>query len=151
MKNPISFGLAASILALAAAAFPHPAAAQMAFVASTDSLVTMPSESVATLNAITLPKAGTYVISGQQTFVAYPTSTATPLYCWMANKAGSSTPLATAPAPFTTIAPPGGYATLPLNGYLAVTAATTIWLECRYNNTEIVESTGGALMATQVK
>jgi hypothetical protein len=95
------------VLSLLLTAFAHRANAQMAFVANTNTkLVTLPADGVATLNAITLPKAGTYVITGQQSFSAYPTATdMTPVTCFTANQAGSSTPLTTGPYSWTTIAP----------------------------------------------
>jgi hypothetical protein len=155
MKSSIrAFVVAAIAIATATlAAFPHRAAAQMAFVANTNTkLITLPADGIATLNAITLPKAGTYVITGQQSFSAYPTATAeTPVMCWTSNQAGGDTPLTDGPYSVTTIAAPGGYATLPLNGYLTVTGPTTIWVECIYWGTEALGTINGSIAATQVK
>jgi hypothetical protein len=138
------------VLSLLLTAFPHRAAAQMANTNS--KILTLPRNGVATLNTITLPKAGTYVITGQQSFSASPTATAeTPVTCFTANQAGSNMPIPTGPYSWTTITPPGGYATLPLNGYLTVTGPTQIWEECIYWGTEVLESINSSIAATQVQ
>jgi hypothetical protein len=153
MKRNSIATLSLVVLSLLLTAFANRASAQMAFVANTNTkLITLPADGVATLNTITLPKAGTYVITGQQTFSSIPTATyVTPLTCFTANQAGSNIPLTNGPFSFTTIAPPGGYATLPLNGYLTVTEPTTIWVECIYWGTEVLDSINGSIAATQVK
>jgi hypothetical protein len=153
MKRNFIAAISFVVLSLLLTAFPHRATAQMAFVASTNTkLITLPDHAVATLNTITLPNAGTYVITGQQTFSADPTTTyVTPVTCFTTNQAGSNVPLPNGPYAFTTITPPGGYATLPLNGYLTVTGPTTIWEECIYWGTEVLDSINSSIAATQVK
>jgi hypothetical protein len=153
MKSSIRTFVVAAVAAASLTAFPHRATAQMAFVASTNTKnITLPADGIATLNAITLPKAGTYVITGQQSFLAYPTATAeTPVMCWTSTQAGGDTPLTDGPYAVTTIAPPSGYATLPLNGYLTVTEPTTIWVQCIYWGTEVLSTFNGSIAATQVK
>ena len=77
MKSSIRNLVVAVITAASLTAFPHRATAQMAFVANTNTkILTLPADGIATLNTIALPKAGTYVITGQQSFSAYPTATA---------------------------------------------------------------------------
>jgi hypothetical protein len=151
MKSSIRNLVVAAIATASLSAIPHRATAQ-AFAASTNTKnLTLPEGSTATLNTIVLPKAGTYVITGQQSFLAHPTATGeTSVFCYTADQAGSSTPLTNGPYSWTTIAPPSGYATLPLNGYVYVAAPTQIWVECIYYGTEALNTFNGSIVATQV-
>ncbi|HTB97589.1 MAG TPA: hypothetical protein VK716_11310 [Terracidiphilus sp.] len=152
MKSKFTLALAASIVALTLAAFPHHAAAQNAFAARTQtSALTLPQGSIGTVNAITLPNAGTYLITGQENLLASPTTAVTPVLCYTTNQAGSATELPTGPYSMTTIPSGGGYVTLPLNGYYTVTGPTAVYLVCRYFGVEAVSTWYGTLTATQVK
>jgi hypothetical protein len=152
MRSKVILTLAVSIFALTLAAVPHHAAAQSPFAASTETqFLTLPQGGLGTINAIELPKAGTYVITGQQDFIGYPSSAETPVLCYMTTQPGSATALPTGPYSMSTIEPPGGYVTIPLNGYYTAASAMTLWLECRYWGQQQVSTFYGTLTATEVK
>jgi hypothetical protein len=154
MKSNIRTFVIAAIAVASLAAFPHRGSAQLSFAANaTTTAHTLPQNGVGTVNAIVLPKAGTYVIGGQQTLIVDPTTALTPVLCYTSNQAGSSTALTDGPYSMTTVQAPGGYVTLPLSGYyIAETAPVTIYLECRYFGVEsVVVQLTGTLTATQVK
>jgi hypothetical protein len=154
MKSNIRTFVLAAIAAASLAAFPHRGNAQLAFAANaTTTAHTLPQNGLGTINAIILPKAGTYVIGGQQTLLVYATTALTPVLCYTSNQAGSETALPDGPYSMTTVQAPGGYVTLPLNGYYtAETAPVTIYVECRYFGVEsTVAQLTGTLTATQVK
>jgi hypothetical protein len=153
MKSNIRTFVLAAIAAASIAAFPHRGFAQMAFEANATTVAhTLPRGGVGTVNAIVLPKVGTYVIGGQQTLIVNPTTAVTPVLCYTSSQAGG-TALTYGPYSMSTVQAPGGYVTLPLSGYyVAETAPVTIYLECEYWGVDsVVTQIAGMLMATQVK
>ena len=132
-------------------AFPHFASAE-SFAVSVEYLShTLPQGGIASVNAMTLPNAGTYIIGGQEIAFAYSTTEAQPVYCYTSLQAGGTTPLVDGPASWSTIQAPGGYVTLPLNGYYVATGPTNIWVVCRYYGQGVVATFNGTITATQVK
>ena len=153
MKFSIRTFVLAAIAAASFAATSHSASAQMLY-ANTPTDHVLPFESIATINAVILPSAGTYVLSGYQTFIVEGSQPAT-VSCWLSTIAGSrSGSLAYGPVVSQTVQSGGSYVTLPLNGYYVASGRTEIWVECEYvapSTASTVESLTGIIMATSVQ
>jgi hypothetical protein len=151
MKSSIRTFILAAFAAASLTAFPHFASAESFAVSVEYGSHTLPQGGLASVNVITLPNAGTYIIGGQESALAYTTTEAQPVICYTSAQAGGTTPLVDGPSSFTTIQAPGGYVTIPLNGYYVATAPTNIWVVCRYYGQGVVATFNGTITATQVK
>jgi hypothetical protein len=122
--------------------------------------ITLPNEAdQATVNAIILPKVGTYIIGGQQAFLNNDTKVPATVFChFVSNWAVNNILADGAPQSIMSIGA-GGALTLPLNGYyIAEQAPTTLYLECFYSGTnsgqfssDVQAIANGALTAIQVQ
>jgi hypothetical protein len=154
MKSSIrTFVLAASAAACFAATT-HSASAQLLYANTTNANHVLPYEAMATLNAVILPSAGTYVLSGQQMFIVEGTQQTT-VSCWVSTTPGSlAGAVPKGPLVSATVQSGGSYVTLPLNGYYVATGRTEIWVLCEYSapsTATTVESLPGIIMATSVQ
>ena len=154
MKSSIRTFVLAAIAAASFAATTHSASAQKLYANITPLDHVLPFESIATINAIIVPTAGTYVLSGQQTFIVEGTQQTT-VSCWLSTAPGSRNgSLPNGPVVEATVQSGGSYVTLPLNGYFFASGRTEIWVECEYvapSTATIVQSLTGNIMATSVQ
>jgi hypothetical protein len=113
----------------------------------------------ATVNAIFLPNAGTYVIGGQQAFFNNDPKVEAYVSCSLVTSFPSLFELADGAPRSTVTVPPASSATIPLNGYyIADQPDTTLMVECAYGSADNVFASdvetgqwGGTLTAIQVK
>jgi hypothetical protein len=151
MKLSIRTFVLAAIAAASFAAATHSASAQLLYADATPADHVLPYEAVGTINAVIVPYAGTYVLSGQHTFIVEGTQPAT-ISCWLSTVAGSrSGMLPYGPLVSTTVQSGPSYVTLPLNGYFFASGRAEIWVECEYSapsTATTVESLNGVIMAT---
>jgi hypothetical protein len=112
----------------------------------------------ATVNAIFLPNAGTYVIGGQQAFFNNDPKVQAYVSCSLVTSFPSLFELADGAPRSTVTVPPASSATIPLNGYyIADQPDTTLMVECAYGSADNVFAsdveTGewGTFTAIQVK
>jgi hypothetical protein len=112
----------------------------------------------ATVNAIFLPNAGTYVIGGQQPFFNNDPKVQAYIACALVTSFPSPFELADGAPRSTVTVPPGSSATIPLNGYyIADKPDTTLMVECSYgsaNNvfaSDVEAGEWGTFTAIQVK
>jgi Collagen triple helix repeat (20 copies)/IPT/TIG domain len=112
----------------------------------------------ATVIAIFLPNAGTYVIGGQQEFVNFDPKVQANVSCFLGTNTSMTTPLAEGAPQSAVTVPPASSATIPLNGYyIADQPDTTLMVECSYGSADNVFAsdveTGewGTFTAIQVK
>lgn len=150
MKSSIRTFVLAAIAAASFAATTHSASAQKLYANITPLDHVLPFDSIATINAILVPAAGTYVLSGQQTFIVEGTQQTT-VSCWLSTVAGNrSASLRYGPVVEQTVQSGGSYVTLPLNGYFFASGPAEIFVECEYvapSAATIVMSLTGNLMA----
>ena len=89
----------------------------------------------ATVNAIFLPNAGTYVIGGQQPFFNNDPKVPAYIACALVTSFPSLFELADGAPQSTVTVPPASSATIPLNGYyIADKPDTTLMVECSYGS-----------------
>jgi hypothetical protein len=112
----------------------------------------------ATVNAIFLPNAGTYVIGGQQAFFNNDPKVPAYIGCALVTTFPSFSQLADGAPQSTVTVPPAGTATIPLNGYYITDQPdTTLMVECSYgsaNNvfaSDVEAADWGTFTAIQVK
>ena len=113
----------------------------------------------ATINAVILPNAGTYVIGGQQLFSNLDPKVMAYMHCHLVSSWDVNTILMNGAPLSNGDLSPEGEVTLPLNGYFVATQApTTLYLECAYSGadngefaSQVVASQYGSLTAIQVK
>jgi len=114
----------------------------------------------ATVNAIFLPKAGTYVIGGQEAFFNNDPKVQAYVLCWLVTSFPSGDPLADGAPQSSVTVPPASSATIPLNGYYITDQTdTTLMVICEYGGTDYGEvfasdveaGQWGSLTAIQVK
>lgn len=114
----------------------------------------------ATVNAIFLPNAGTYVIGGQQGFSNNDPNVPAHVSCFLGTNVAMTTPLAEGAPQSAVTVPPASSATIPLNGYyIADQPDTTLMVECQYGGKDYGEVYAsdveavqwGTLTAIQVK
>jgi IPT/TIG domain len=122
--------------------------------------ITLPGNAdQATINAIFLPKVGTYVIGGQQLISNIDNKVGGYVECHLTSSWAPNDPLANGAPQSGAMILPSGEVTLPLNGYyIAQQANTTLYLECFYSGTDagqfssdMVAGQYGTLTAIQVK
>jgi hypothetical protein len=114
----------------------------------------------ATVNAIFLPNAGTYVIGGQQGFSNKDPNVPAHVSCFLGTNVAMTTPLAEGAPQSAVTVPAASSATIPLNGYyIADQPDTTLMVECQYGGKDYGEVSAsdveavqwGTLTAVQVK
>jgi hypothetical protein len=114
----------------------------------------------ATINAIWLAHAGTYVIGGQQAFFNNDPKVQAYVSCFLTTSVPVTTPLAGGAPQSSVTVPPASSATLPLNGYyITQQTGTTLMLVCAYAGTDygelfssdVVAGQYGTLTAIQVQ
>jgi hypothetical protein len=154
MKSSIHTFVLAAIAAASFAATTHSASAQLLYANTTPIDRVLPYEAIGTINAVIVPSAGTYVLSGQQSFIVEGTQQTT-VSCWLSTAPGSRNgSLPNGPVVEATVQSGGSYVTLPLNGYFFASGRTEIWVECEYvapSTATIVQSLTGNIMATSVQ
>ncbi len=128
-----------------------PAGSVLSFVANKESgQVTLPYNTYVTLNTIVLPKAGTYLIGGQQEFWNFGNQSAN-VYCAVfgpASPAGGDVHIATSAS-----LGADSYPIFPFNGYYVAQAAmTTLEIQCVQSaqSADLLEI-GSTLTAVQVQ
>ena len=90
----------------------------------------------ATVNAIFLPNAGTYVIGGQEPFSNNDPKVQAIVFCFLVTSFPNGDPLTDGAPQSTVTVPPFSSATLPLNGYYITDQTdTTLMVECEYGGT----------------
>jgi hypothetical protein len=154
MKSSIRTFVLAAIAAASFTATTHSASAQLLYANTTPADHVLPFDAIATINAIIVPSAGTYVLSGQQTFIVAGTQQTT-VSCWLSTAAGNrAASLRYGPVVEATVQSGGSYVTLPLNGYFFASGPTEIYVECEYvapSTATIVQSLTGNIMAVSMK
>lgn len=115
----------------------------------------------ATINAIFLPNAGTYIIGGQQGFFNQDPKVQAYVSCFLSTSFPVIAILADGSPQSTVTVPPASSATVPLNGYyITEQTDTTLMLVCAYGGgtgygevfaSTVVASQWGTLTAIQVK
>jgi hypothetical protein len=115
----------------------------------------------ATINAIFLPNAGTYIIGGQQVFFNSDPKVQAYVSCFLSTSFPVTTPPLAEGSPQSNVTvPPASSATVPLNGYyITEQTDTTLMLVCEYGGTDygevfasnVVAGQWGTLTAIQVK
>jgi len=152
MKSSIRTFVLAAIAAASFAATTHSASAQLLYANTTPLDRVLPFEGIATINAVIVPAAGTYVLSGQQTFIVQGNQTT--VSCWLSTVAGNrNASLRYGPVVETTVQSGGSYVTLPLNGYFFASGPAEIFVECEYvapSTATTVQSLTGNIMAISV-
>ena len=105
---------------------------------------------LATVNAIFLPNAGTYVIGGQQGFSNKDPNVPAHVSCFLGTNVAMTTPLAEGAPQSNVTVPPASSATIPLNGYyIADQPDTTLMVECEYGGTDYGEVSASDVEAVQ--
>jgi hypothetical protein len=154
MKFSIRTFVLAAIAAASFAATTHSASAQLLYASTTPLSRVLPYEEIGTINAVIVPSAGTYVLSGQQTFIVEGTQQTT-VSCWLSTASGNrAASLPYGPIVEATVQSGGSYVTLPLNGYFFASGRAEIFVECEYvapSTATIVESLTGNIMAVSMK
>ncbi len=107
------------------------------------------------LAEVVLPNPGTYAIGGMQQFQNLDQSHSALAYCYFLNyqKTVEVNFIPSLPFAQQTV-PPGGYVTLPTNGFYTVqksTAPETLYLYCVSSNSNDFEVQGGSVTAIQVQ
>jgi hypothetical protein len=118
--------------------------------AQTSTPVTLPYASAADIAAITLPNAGTYIISGNESLGNGDETNAASFGCYFSDPSGNQVP--TVPVSGLTVAP-GQKVMVPINGYyVATTGSVKLVLVCLYSGaSQYFQAQGGILTAIQVK
>ena len=154
MKSSIRTFVLAAIAAASFAATTHSASAQLLYANTTPIDRVLPYEAIGTINAVIVPSAGTYVLSGQQSFIVEGTQQTT-VSCWLSTAPGSRNgSLPNGPVVEATVQSGGSYVTLPLNGYFFASGPAEIFVECEYvapSAATIVMSLTGNLMAVTMQ
>jgi hypothetical protein len=123
--------------------------------------ITLPGNAgQATINALSLPNAGTYVLAGQEEFFNNDPKVQAYVSCHFVSNWDVNTPLTNGAPLASMTVPPASSATVPLNGYyIAQQPSTTLYLECFYGGTDygelfssnVIAGQYGSLTAIQVK
>lgn len=149
MQSTIRTFVLAAIAAASMAAAPHTASAQYLYGSTVTTNHVLPWNGIGTINALILPYAGTYLISGQQVVLSAGNQE-TSVFCWTSTTPGTF--ISGMPSgPYSQGTITGGWITLPLNGYFYATGRTEIYVECEYNGPSagtIVETLSGNITAT---
>jgi len=114
----------------------------------------------ALITAVFLANPGTYLISGQQSFINIDTKIPTTVFCHLATSTNPNSPLQNGAPQALASLPPSAAVTLPLNGYYITTQSdTTLYEECFYSGdeasgkfaSEVIANQWGSLTAVQVQ